>query len=214
LDDLGVLLRGFAVGLAVAIPVGPMALLCMRRTLHRGFLIGFATGLGAAAADVFFAAIAAFGMAAIQTLLIEYRLSLSLVGGLFLVALAARTAVSQTPTVPEVNAKTGGMLSAFVSGFVLTATNPLTLLGFVAIFAGFGIGSGLTDSARALSLVLGVLAGSAAWWLALTAVIARIRHLFAPRTLHRLNLAAAALLAAFGVYELVIALMMAAPWLF
>jgi threonine/homoserine/homoserine lactone efflux protein len=214
LDDLGVLLRGFAIGLAVAIPVGPMALLCMRRTLERGFPIGFATGLGAAVADLFFSAIAAFGFAAVQTLLLEYRIALSLVGGFFLVALAARTALRQTVAVPEVNTNTAGALSAFVSGFVLTATNPLTVLGFVAIFAGFGVGSSLTDSARALSLVLGVLAGSAVWWLALTTVIARIRHLFSSRTLHRLNLAAAALLAAFGAYELITALMMAAPWLF
>lgn len=215
MDDFGVLLRGFAIGLAVAIPVGPMALLCMRRTLERGFSFGFATGFGAAGADLFFAAIAAFGIAAVQTLLLDYRLTLSLVGGIFLVALAARTALGRpTATDSVVNANSGSVLSAFASGFVLTATNPLTVLGFVAIFAGFGVGNGLTDNGRALSLVLGVLAGSAAWWLTLTMVIARIRHLFSSRTLHRLNLAAAALLAAFGVYELITALMMAAPWLF
>jgi len=214
LNDFWWLLRGVAIGLAVAIPVGPIALLCMRRTLERGFAVGFATGLGAALADLFYASIAAFGIAAVETALLEYRTPLSFVGGFFLLALAARTALTRAINTKEVNTSTGGALSAGVSGFALTATNPLTVLGFVAIFAGFGAGRGLTDAGRAISLVLGVLAGSTLWWMALTGVIARIRHLFSPRTLHGLNLAAAAFIAAFGAYELIIGLMRAAPWLF
>jgi len=207
-------MRGVAIGLAVAIPVGPIALLCMRRTLAKGFPVGFATGFGAAIADLFYAAIAAFGIAAVETVLLRYRTQLSFIGGIFLLSLAVRTALRQTPIVREVSTGSSGVIKAFVSGFVLTATNPLTVLGFVAIFAGFGVGQGLTDLGRAVSLVLGVLAGSAIWWLVLTGVVARIRHFFAPRTLHRLNLAAAALIAAFGTYELITAIMMAAPWLF
>ncbi len=214
MEDIWWLMRGIAIGLAVAIPVGPIALLCMRRTLESGFVVGWATGLGAALADLFYAAIAAFGIAAVETVLLEYRTSLSFVGGVFLVALAARTACVQTTAVREVDSSASGFLSAIVSGFVLTATNPLTVLGFVAIFAGFGVGKGLTDTARAISLVLGVLAGSVLWWLTLTAVVARARHLFSPRALHGLNLAAGALIGAFGVYELITALMRAAPWLF
>jgi threonine/homoserine/homoserine lactone efflux protein len=208
------LLRGIAIGLAVAIPVGPIALLCMRRTLERGFFVGFATGLGAAAADLFYSAIAAFGIAAVETILLAYRTQLSFVGGIFLLALAARTACRRSTVVRERNASTRGILTAFVSGFFLTVTNPLTVLGFVAIFAGFGVGQGLTDTDRAVSLVIGVVVGSSLWWLILTSVVARIRHLFSPRTLHGLNLAAAILLAAFGAYELISAVMMAAPWLF
>jgi threonine/homoserine/homoserine lactone efflux protein len=208
------MVRGVAIGLAVAIPVGPMALLCMRRTLERGFPFGFATGLGAAGADLFFSSIAAFGIAAIESLLIDYRLPLSLVGGLFLMALAARTGLSQPATESKVSPSTGGIVSAFASSFVLTATNPLTVLGFIAIFAGFGVGNGLTNTDLALYLVLGVFTGSAVWWLTLSTVVASIRHLFSPRTLHRLNLGAAVLLAAFGAYELISALKMAAPWLF
>jgi threonine/homoserine/homoserine lactone efflux protein len=216
LNDFWWLLRGVAIGLAVAIPVGPIAVLCMRRTLERGFAVGFSTGLGAATADLFYSAIAAFGIAAVETALLEYRTPLSFVGGLFLLALAGRTALIKSPTIRDVklNASTGGMLSALASGFVLTATNPLTVLGFVAIFAGFGVGRGLNDLGRAISLVFGVLAGSALWWMALTGVIARVRHLFSSRTLHRLNLAAAALIAAFGAYELVTGFKLAAPWLF
>jgi threonine/homoserine/homoserine lactone efflux protein len=214
LDDFWWLIRGLAIGLALAIPVGPIALLCMRRTLERGFMVGFATGLGAALADLIYATLAAFGIGAIETVLLAHRTPLSFVGGLFLLCLAWRTGFSKHNVVREVNSSTRGMPSALLSGFVLTATNPLTVLGFVAIFAGFGAGRGLTDTGRALCLTAGVGAGSALWWLALTSIIARIRHFFEPKTLNTLNRAAALLIAAFGFYELIIAFKRAAPWLF
>ncbi len=186
----------------------------MRRTLERGFLVGFATGLGAAIADLFYASIAAFGISAVESVLLEYRTALSFVGGIFLLVLAARTATGRVAAEREVNPGTKGAPSAFASGFVLTATNPLTVLGFVAIFAGFGVGQGLTDTSRAVALVIGVMVGSILWWLVLNTVVARIRHLFAPRTLQHLNIAAGAIIAAFAFYELTIGIMMAAPWLF
>ncbi len=234
MDDFWWLLRGVAIGLAVAIPVGPIALLCMRRTLGHGFAAGFATGVGAAGADLFYSSLAAFGMAAVENALIEYRTPLSFVGGLFLIALAGWTALHRAeidkddgPAArsgggPNANSRgpdprgpnSRGVIAAAFSGFVLTASNPLTVIGFVAIFAGFGVGAGLTDRGRAVILVGGVLAGSILWWLTLNAIIARIRHYFSSRTLQRLNLLAAALIAAFGAYELIIGLMAAAPWLF
>ncbi len=214
MEDFGWLLRGIAIGLAVAIPVGPIALLCMRRTLECGFRVGFSIGVGAAAADLFYAAIAAFGIAAVETVLAEYQTPLGFVGGIFLLALAARTALGKPPADRAVNAGSSGMVSAVLSGFVLTATNPLTVLGFVFIFAGFGVGRGLTDSTRAVSLVIGVVGGSLLWWMTLSAAIARVRHHFSPRTLQRLNLVAGAMIAGFGFYELIIALRRAAPWLF
>jgi threonine/homoserine/homoserine lactone efflux protein len=215
-------MRGVDIGLAVAIPVGPIALLCMRRTLERGFLVGFATGFGAAVADLFYSSIAAFGVSAIESILLEYRTGLSFVGGIFLLLLAAHTATAKSPSLDDpasqalraARQKSRGVTSAAASGFILTLTNPLTVLGFVAIFAGFGVGRGLTDVGRALSLVLGVLAGSILWWMILTAIVARIRHFFEARTLHRLNVAAGAVIAGFGFYELAIGIQMAAPWLF
>jgi threonine/homoserine/homoserine lactone efflux protein len=214
LTELWWLVRGVAIGLAVAIPVGPIALLCMRRTLGCGFRVGFATGLGAAAADLLYSAIAAFGVGAIESVLLEYRTTLSFVGGLFLLALAGKTALHKVTLMREVNAGARGVIGAAFSGFALTASNPLTVVGFVAIFAGFGVGAGLTDASRAIALVAGVLTGSSLWWLALTAIIARIRHLFSQRTLQALNFAASAVIAAFGFYELIVALIAAAPWLF
>jgi threonine/homoserine/homoserine lactone efflux protein len=214
LDDLWWLLRGFAIGLAVAIPVGPIALLCMRRTLERGFLFGFGTGLGAAVADLFYASIAAFGISAVEEALLEYRTSLSLVGGIFLLILAARTAAGKGVVEPARSRGVASVATAFVSGFVLTATNPLTVLGFVAIFAGFGVGRGLTDTDRVLALVGGVTVGSTLWWMTLNGIIARVRHYFEQKTLQRVNLAAGAIIAAFGSYELLVGIKRAAPYLF
>jgi threonine/homoserine/homoserine lactone efflux protein len=214
LDDLWWLLRGFAIGLAVAIPVGPIALLCMRRTLERGFLFGFGTGLGAAMADLFYSSIAAFGISAVEEVLLEYRTALSLVGGIFLLVLAARTAAGKGVAEPEKVPTAASVATAFVSGFVLTATNPLTVLGFVAIFAGFGVGKGLTDTNRVLALVIGVTVGSILWWLTLNGIVARVRHFFEQRTLQRVNLAAGAIIAAFGSYELIVGIERAAPYLF
>ena len=215
MDDLWWLLRGFAIGLAVAIPVGPIALLCMRRTLERGFLFGFGTGLGAAIADLFYASIAAFGISAVEEVLLEYRTTLSLVGGVFLLVLAARTAAGKGVVEPPTKGRSvASAAAALVSGFVLTATNPLTVLGFVAIFAGFGVGKGLTDTNRVLMLVVGVTIGSILWWMTLNGIVARIRHLFEQRTLQRVNLAAGAIIAAFGFYELTVGIMRAAPYLF
>lgn len=214
MDSFWWLARGLAIGVAVAIPIGPMALLCMRRTLERGFLIGFATGFGAAMADLFYSAIAAFGISAIETVLLEHRTPLSFIGGVFLLILAARTAMGKVAAERTETAGTASTAGALASGFVLTATNPLTVLGFVAIFAGFGVGQGLTDISRATALVAGVAVGSVLWWLTLNTIIARIRHFFAPRTLQHLNIAAGAIIGAFAFYELSTAVMMAAPWLF
>jgi threonine/homoserine/homoserine lactone efflux protein len=214
LDDLWWLLRGFAIGLAVAIPVGPIALLCMRRTLERGFLFGFGTGLGAAIADLFYASIAAFGISAVEEVLLEYRTALSLIGGIFLLVLAARTAAGKGVVESKRSHTAASVVTAFVSGFVLTATNPLTVLGFVAIFAGFGVGKGLTDTNRVIALVIGVTIGSILWWMTLNGIVARIRHFFEPKTLQRVNLAAGAIIAAFGFYELTVGIMRAAPYLF
>ena len=214
MDDLWWLLRGFAIGLAVAIPVGPIALLCMRRTLERGFLFGFGTGFGAAIADLFYASIAAFGISAVEEALLEYRTALSLVGGIFLLILAARTAAGKGVVEPKRGRGVASVATAFVSGFVLTATNPLTVLGFVAIFAGFGVGRGLTDINRVIALVIGVTIGSTLWWMTLNGIIARVRHHFEQKTLQRVNLAAGAIIAAFGSYELVVGIKRAAPYLF
>ena len=164
--------RGLVLGFTIAAAVGPISLLTIRRTLAHGQVYGLASGLGVALADSTYAAIAAFGLTAITSVLVGGRMILGLVGGAFLVVLAIRTMTSR-PAEVAVATERPGLLAAFASIFGLTMTNPMTILSFAGIFAGLGLtGTGGADAAL---LVLGVFLGSASWWVVLTSVVAILR---------------------------------------
>ena len=173
---LQLILRGFILGLAIAAPVGPIGVLCIRRTLAQGRTIGFVSGLGAATADALYGCIAAFGLTAISALLVRQRDMLSLLGGLFLCYLGVRTLLSR-PAAEPVQAEGRGFAGAFFSTLLLTLTNPITILSFVAVFAGLGLGSGNGYGAAA-AIVLGVFLGSAAWWFLLSGGVSLVRDKF------------------------------------
>jgi threonine/homoserine/homoserine lactone efflux protein len=198
------LFRGIAVGLVLAIPVGPTAVLCMRRTLERGARFGFATGIGASLADGFYGAVTAFGIAAIQTFLGHHFISVRLSGGLFMLALAVKLVWAKEGARCDTSdrANSGKALTALFSGFLLTVTNPMTLVGFAAIFAFFHVSIGHEDVDLDTFLVLGVILGSALWWCALTLGVRRLRHRLSSSAMHRINVFAAVLLAIFGAYAL------------
>ncbi len=167
------LLRGLLIGVAVAVPVGPMALLAIRRTLDRGFPSGLASGLGIATADGLYAAVAAFGLTAISGLLLNQARVVQLVGGALVLGLGTRGLLAPIAG-PKAAAPTpAGLGSAYVSCLALTLANPPTLLLLGALFAGIG----LLDSGpgTAVTLVAGVFLGSAAWWVVLTGTVARAR---------------------------------------
>src|SRR5262245_7035527 len=142
--DWSLLPRGVLIGLSVAAPVGPMAILCMRRTLAQGRLTGFVSGLGIATADACYGAIAAFGLTSIANVLVDQSDWFGILGGLFLLYLGVKTMRS-----PPIEGAAGAGtrrpadgLMAFGSTLGLTLTNPTTILSFVAIFAGFGVVNG------------------------------------------------------------------------
>lgn len=197
--DFALLARGFVLGLSIAAVVGPIALLCLRRSLASGFSIGFASGLGAATADASYAAIASFGVSAVASLLVEQRLWLRLVGGTALLYLGVKALRAQ-PAVTAVASATSGLrlAGAYSSTLALTMSNPMTILSFAAIFAGIGEGS--------LDLVLGVFIGSGAWWFILAGAASRLRTSFTPRRMRLVNLASGALIVGFGVQSLLAAL--------
>jgi threonine/homoserine/homoserine lactone efflux protein len=192
--DLALFVRGFALGLSIAAVVGPIGLLCIRRTLLTGFAIGFVSGLGAATADATYAAIASFGVSTLASVLVEQRLWLRLIGGAFLLYLGVRTLRSQPAARTADSATTGLRLAgAYSSTLALTLSNPMTIMSFAAIFAGLG--------ASGLDLVAGVFGGSAAWWLILAGLVSRLRS----RVTHQLrwaNLASGLLILAFGLQSL------------
>lgn len=182
-------LQGLLIGFAIAVPVGPIGFLCLRRTLVHGRLTGFVSGLGAATADALFGAVAALGLSAVSEFILGIERWLQLGGGLFLLVLGVLTMRARPPataTDPATPAPQRGLPSAFFSTLALTLTNPATVLAFLAIFAGVGVH--LTGSLlQGGSLVAGVFFGSALWWLTLAygagALFARL-HASALQTLH------------------------------
>jgi len=196
--DPALVLRGFILGFTIAAAVGPISLLVIRRTIAQGQLYGLVSGLGVATADATYGAIAAFGLAAITDVLVDARVVLGLVGGLFLLWMAWQT-IRSSPTEAATSAPTGrrGYAGAYLSILALTMANPMTILSFGALFAGLGVTSGATGDAA--FVVIGVLLGSAAWWVVLTAVVGRLRSRMTATWIHRINLVSGLLIGAFAL---------------
>jgi threonine/homoserine/homoserine lactone efflux protein len=199
-SELTAFVKGAGIGLAIAAPVGPIGVLCIRRSLADGRAIGLATGLGAATADAAYGSVAAFGLTAISNALVNSRFWLALIGGIFLCYLGIRTWLSKPADNKETSSNVGGWWSAYASTLLLTLTNPMTILSFLAIFAGLGAGSSYTRSA--LSLVIGVFVGSAVWWLVLSNGVAFFRRCFSSGWMQVVNRLSGALILGFGVYSL------------
>ena len=164
---LGFLLKGMLVGLIIAVPAGPVGVLCIRRTIFHGRLAGFMSGLGAATADAVFGIIAGFGLTVVSEWLLGYQDWLKVGGGalLLFIGMSAFTADPLAGTQSQRDPES--LLADFASTFVLTITNPITILAFLAIFTGIGFTGAEATLGRAAILVLGVWAGSLLWWAAL-----------------------------------------------
>jgi threonine/homoserine/homoserine lactone efflux protein len=196
----GYLIKGLAIGFSIAAPVGPIGVLCIRRSLRDGLLTGFMAGLGAATADAAYGCVAGFGLTSVSSLLVSHRLWLGMAGGAFLCYLGARTFFAKPP---EDSAPEGGgrHLSAYGSTFLLTLANPATILSFAAVFAAFGIG-GAAGYQSAATLVLGVFLGSATWWLVLSGSVSAVRSRVNSSWMKAVNRLSGATLLAFGAYAL------------
>lgn len=203
MDDTAVeiLVRTFVIGVIVAAPVGAMAILAIQRTLAHGWRGGLATGAGIATADAAYAALAAFGVSALSTVMVEYQAPLRIVGGLGLVWLGWR-ALRARPRATVEEPPTRSTAAMYGSAVGLTLTNPLTIMAFAAVFAGAGLvvepGAGMAALATA-----GVALGSLAWWLLLTSVVMLVRRAISDRVLVIVNRVAGALLIALGVLAVV-----------
>ncbi|MBA3826954.1 MAG: LysE family transporter [Ktedonobacterales bacterium] len=200
--ELGIFLRSLVIGLSVAAVVGPMSVLCIGRTVAHGWRYGFVSGLGIATADGLYGAVAAFGLTVVASFLVGQQSWVRLIGGLFLIYLGIRTLLTPPATRAAATPTTVGYVGAYLSTLGLTLTNPLTILSFVAIFAGIGIGSGQGGALAAVVTVLGVFAGSTAWWLALTGGVALVRTRFTPQWLAVINRSAGVIIAVFGIFAL------------
>jgi len=193
--------KGFMIGFSIAAVVGPISLLCIRRTLAYGRLAGFASGLGAAMGDAFYGAVAGFGLTVISNFLLAHQDAFRLVGGLFLCYLGITTFLSKPPTAIQ-DTKKRNLLGDFISTFALTITNPLTILSFMAVFAGFSFATTTPNYFSALLLVCGVFVSAATWWFILTSTIGFLKSSLKPQSMVLINRCSGALIFAFGFYLL------------
>ena len=196
-----VLLKGIMLGFSIAAPVGPIGVLCIRRTLTSGMSYGVISGLGAATADAAYGLIAALGITAAGAFLADHTQWLRLCGGLFLLYLGYAN-FNSVPVARSTVAQTGDRLAAFISTLFLTLTNPMTILSFAAIFAGLGVGNTGQGWFQAVSLVLGVFLGSLLWWILLAGFIGQLRAGFDTARLIWVNRVSGLIISAFGIASL------------
>lgn len=194
-----VLIKSALIGLSIAAPVGPIGLLCIQRTLDHGTRVGLATGLGAAVADALYGAIGALGVTAVIRLLTDAHAALALGGALFLLWLAWKAwhgAEARQAATPK-----GGIKGwqAFGGTFLLTLSNPATILSFIAVFSSLAVGMAAVSPAW---MIAGVFLGSAAWWFVLVGLVGRMRERLRPAHLRWVRRVSAVLLAGFAAYQL------------
>lgn len=187
-------IKGLVIGISIAAPVGPIGLLCIQRTLAEGRTSGFVSGMGAATADAIYGCIAGFGVTVVSTFLVNQQMWLRLIGGVFMLFLGCKIFVS--PPAKRADVQEGGnLLTRYGSTFVLTLTNPMTILSFAAICAGLGV----STYGNAGLLVLGVFTGSALWWLTLSSCVDMVRSRIDKKRMQWINRGSGAVLMGIGV---------------
>ena len=203
IEEIGIVYKGMFIGFLIAAPVGPVGLLCIRRTIQSGILTGLATGLGAAIADVLFGAIAVLGITAVLAFITEYSVIIRILGGL-IIAFAAWHTWHDKPRQPadsekvvqkiinfakrhahiKDNVTIKGLLGAMTSSLAITLTNPITLFGTIVVVGSVGSVSKAIDESI---MIGGIFMGSALWWVFLSVSVSLFRHLFTEERVIILN---------------------------
>lgn len=204
---LSLFIKGLIIGLAIAAPVGPIGILCIQRSLRYGFRIGFMTGMGAATADGLYGLVAAFGLTAISTILMSHQFWIRIVGGLFLIYLGIKLFLTKPSKEQTKNNSDHSAWHSYATTIFLTLTNPMTILSFMAIFAGLGLGSQHNDYAGAMLLVFGIFIGSLLWWIFLSGGVAYVlHHRITSASMKIINRISGSILLLFGLWALKIVL--------
>jgi len=194
---ISLLIEGMLIGCVVAVPVGPLGLLCINRALSVGPLLGLISGLGVASGDALAAGIAALGISLVSTFLADYNIFIRLVGGIFLCCIGFK--IYKTKPGQQAPPRNGnGLFSVYATTFLLTVSNPATILSFFAIYAGWGVESLSGHYIAAAILALGVLFGSGFWWIALFIGLTVFRDKFSVEVLGWIHRISGAVIAGFG----------------
>jgi len=203
MPSLLIFLKAFLIGFSIAMPVGPIGLLCIKNTLSYGFKTGFAVGLGAALADSFYGLLAGGGLALISKFLLTYTSYIKVIGGIFLIYLGIKE-VRNYKKVPHNAAKikNSHFLKTVFTVLFLTLTNPATIISFVAIFASIG---GLTVGVLGLiTMIFGVFSGSLFWWLILAGGVTKIKHKISEKIMKIIKIFSGIILCGFGIYTVIL----------
>lgn len=200
---LALFLKSLIIGFAIAAPVGPIGVLCIQRSLRDGFKVGLMTGMGATLVDGVYGLVAGLGLTAVSSLLVAQQFWIQLIGGLFLIYLGIKILL----TAPRKQVTAGNSdrspWHACATTFFLTLTNPMTILSFIAVFAGLGLGSTSIYYTHAVLLVVGITIGSACWWLLLSGGVAFIlHHRVGPKGLRVINALSGIIMLVFGIFAL------------
>ncbi|MEO1193010.1 MAG: LysE family transporter [Pseudomonadota bacterium] len=196
-----IFLKGIVAGLIIAVPVGPVAVICIKRAIYYGVPGGLAAGFGAAVADAFFGAVAGFGIAAVSHFLIEQEHWIRGIGGLILIFLGAAFFLYPGKP-PERGASRAGLAGTFLTTFMLTLTNPITIITFLTIFATLGLAGNPLSYGSAGVLVAGVFLGSALWWVSISMAVLLARGRIGTSWMPQVKRWSGALIFGFGIYAL------------
>ncbi len=197
--DIDFLIKGLIIGFSIAVPVGPIGVLCIQRSLNKGQLSGLFTGLGAATADAIYGLVAGFGLTLVSSFLIAQKLWIQLLGAAFLIYLGIKMLREKPATKAKAAPRHSGLLMDYVTTIGLTLTNPMTILSFVAVFAGLGLVNTGGNYLTAMMLVIGVFLGSALWWLILSGSVALLGRKLDQRILGFANKLAGIIMLVFSV---------------
>jgi len=202
--DIIHLLKGIVVGFSVSVPLGPIGILCVQRTMNYGRRSGFASGIGAALSDMTYAVITGFSITFIIEFLQNNQLAFQIAGAVLLLLLGIKIYLTQ----PKLNTGSKGrpnasLIGDMVSTYFLTITNPLTLIVFIGVFAGFGMASDVVSLRSTILIILGIFLGAALWWFALTCIVNLFRSKINENTLRWINKIAGATIVIFVIVSAV-----------
>ncbi len=202
--DLSLALKGVLIGLSVAAPIGPMSMLTMRRAIDRGLAAGLVSGLGIALADATYGAVAAFGLTSLSDVLIDHQRLIRIAGGIALLYIAWRILQNaRHPVEARPETAVAHSLGRIVGTmYLLTLSNPTTILAFAAIFGGLGLALG-SSTLESVLLVASVFAGSMLWWLILCGMLSRLRHRLTPIWITRIDISAGVIILAMASISMV-----------
>ncbi len=207
--DLIFLLKGIMVGFMASIPLGPIGVLCIQRTINSKFKAGFISGLGATCADSVFAIVAIFFLSIVTVFINEQMMIISIIGGIIIMTIGIFifTKKITSGNLRKNRSQSSQHLKYFLSTFFLTLTNPAFIFIFVGLFASFDISNSHLNIANAILTIVGVAIGSALWWLMLTSLVNLFKNKFRPRHLIIINKTAGALIFCLGVSAVLLALL-------